>query len=320
MAFIGYLACQNSRCSGWKQLSDWIVLIRVFKSWQACRSPLLDPQLAIVLAFGAIFKRSLIAALGNEFMTDLMLLLPPAMPLLDAGLLILASLVTSFITAAFGIGGGFTLIALLALLLPPAALIPVHGVVQLGSNGGRVAIMAKDVVWRPILPFVIGSVIGASIGGMVVVQLPPWAVQLALGIFIIWVVFAKLPPIRQRYVLIGGIISSFLTMFFGATGNFIAAMVKSMNLEPVPHVATHSLMMTFQHFIKVLIFGIIGFQFMPYLPLIIGMLISGFIGTVIGRNFLTRAGGLYFKRVLNMILFLAAFRLIWVGIEGLLAR
>jgi uncharacterized membrane protein YfcA len=241
------------------------------------------------------------------------------MPLLDAGLLVAASLVTSFISAAFGIGGGFTLIALLVLLLPPAALIPVHGIVQFGSNAGRVGIMLKDVVWRPVLPFVIGTLIGAGLGAMVVVQLPPWAVQLALGIFIIWAVFAKLPPIQQRYILLGGVVSSFLTMFFGATGNFIAAMVKSMNLYPVPHVATHSLMMTFQHFVKVLIFGLIGFQFGPYIILIIGMLISGLIGTIIGSRFLTKAGGRYFKPVLNTILFLAAARLIWAGVEGLLA-
>jgi len=250
---------------------------------------------------------------------ELVSLLPPAMPLLDAGLLVTASLVTSFISAAFGIGGGFTLIALLALLLPPAALIPVHGIVQLGSNAGRVGIMLKQVVWRPVLPFVIGTVIGAGLGAMVVVQLPPWAVQMALGIFIIWAVFAKLPPIQQRYVLLGGVVSSFLTMFFGATGNFIAAMVKSMSLNPVPHVATHSLMMTFQHFVKVLVFGLIGFQFGPYMTLIIGMLISGFIGTVIGSRFLTKSGGRYFKAVLNTILFLAAARLIWAGVEGLLA-
>ena len=252
-------------------------------------------------------------------MNELVSLLPPAMSLLDAGLLVAASLVTSFISAAFGIGGGFTLIALLALLLPPAALIPVHGIVQFGSNAGRVGIMLKDVVWRPVLPFVIGTVIGAGLGAMVVVQLPPWAVQLALGIFIIWAVFAKLPPIQQRYILLGGVVSSFLTMFFGATGNFIAAMVKTMNLDPVPHVATHSLMMTFQHLAKVLIFGLIGFQFGPYMILIIGMLISGFIGTIIGSRFLTKAGGRYFKPVLNTILSLAAARLIWAGVEGLLA-
>jgi len=243
--------------------------------------------------------------------------LPSALTLLDGGLLVVASLATSFITAAFGIGGGVVLIALLAMLLPPTALIPVHGVVQLGSNGGRVAIMIKDVFWEPILPFMIGAIIGAGLGGAIVVQLPPWLVQLALGVFIIWVVFVKLPPIQKRYILLGGIISSFVTMFFGATGNFIAAMVKSMDLNPLPHVATHSVMMTFQHFIKVLIFGFMGFEFGPYMPLISAMLLSGFIGTIIGKQFLLKSGAQYFKPVLNTVLFLAAARLIWAGMVGL---
>ena len=112
-------------------------------------------------------------------------------------------------------------------------------------------------------------------------------------------------------------ISSFLTMFFGATGTFIAAMVKSMKLDPVPHVATHSTMMTIQHLIKVLVFGLIGFQFAPYIPLIVAMLISGFVGTVAGRQFLIKAGSRYFKPVLNGILFVAACRLIWSGVAGL---
>jgi hypothetical protein len=42
---------------------------------------------------------------------ELAYLFPPAMPLLDVGLLVAASLVTSFITAAFGIGGGVVLLA-----------------------------------------------------------------------------------------------------------------------------------------------------------------------------------------------------------------
>jgi uncharacterized membrane protein YfcA len=83
-------------------------------------------------------------------------------------------------------------------------------------------------------------------------------------------------------------------------------------------VATHSTMMTCQHLIKVVVFGLIGFQFAPYIPLIVAMLISGFCGTVAGRQFLIKAGSRYFKPVLNGILFVAACRLIWAGVAGLL--
>lgn len=251
-------------------------------------------------------------------MIDIAALVPADIAYLDFYLLILASFATSLMTAALGVGGGIVLIVLMALLVPPAALIPIHGIIQVGSNGGRVAIMAKDVVWQPILPFLIGSLIGAIAGGLIAVQLPNWLFQLGLGTFILVVVFAKLPPIQQKYIFAGGIISSFLTMFFGATGNFIAAMVKTMNLEPLPHVATHSMMMTFQHLIKVVVFGIIGFNFAPYVWLVAGMLISGFFGTVIGRQFLIRAGQHYFKPVLNTILALAACRLIYAGVTDII--
>jgi len=251
-------------------------------------------------------------------MIELAALIPDGIAQMDFYLLIAASLVTSLITAAFGIGGGVILLVLMAMLVPPAALIPIHGIVQLGSNGGRVAIMAKDIVWRPIMPFVIGSVIGAVAGGLVAVQLPNWLVQLGLGVFIIIVVFTKLPPIQHRYIFAGGMISSFLNMFFGATGNFIAAMVKTMTLPPLPHVATHSMMMTFQHLIKVIVFGIVGFHFADYWALVLGMLVSGFVGTVIGRQFLVKAGQRYFKPILNTVLTLAACRLIYAGITGLI--
>ena len=82
-------------------------------------------------------------------MNDLALFLPTALTVIDAVLLVIASLATSFLTAAFGIGGGFTLIALMA-LLPPAALIPIHGIVQLGSNAGARGNNGQRRMWRPV--------------------------------------------------------------------------------------------------------------------------------------------------------------------------
>ena len=57
-----------------------------------------------------------------------------ALSTLSATLLIVASFFTSLITASLGIGGGVLLLAILASTLPITALIPVHGLVQLGST------------------------------------------------------------------------------------------------------------------------------------------------------------------------------------------
>jgi hypothetical protein len=48
-----------------------------------------------------------------------------------------ASAFTSLITASLGLGGGVLLLALLGQILPPTALITIHGVGQFFSNIGR---------------------------------------------------------------------------------------------------------------------------------------------------------------------------------------
>ena len=229
--------------------------------------------------------------------------------------LIIASMVTSFISSAFGIGGGAVLIGLLALKLPPFALLPIHGIVQIGSNFGRSLIFLKDIKRDVLIPFSIGTILGSLLGGTFFIQIEPWLLQLIVAIFILWSVFGKIPAIGATHVVFGGIFSGFFTMFFGASGTLVAGMVKTMKLEPVKHTATHSALMTIQHLTKVIIFGFVGFAYAEYFLLIILMIVSGFIGTLIGKKFLIKFGKKYFKLVLNTILTLIAFNLIWNAIK-----
>ena len=228
--------------------------------------------------------------------------------------LILASMMTSFISAAFGIGGGAILLGLLALKLPPIALLPIHGIVQIGSNLGRAVIFFKDIKRGPLIPFGIGTILGAALGGSLFVQIEPWLLQLSVAIFILWSVFGKIPAIGSTHIIFGGVFSGFLTMFFGASGTVVAGMVKTMKLEPIKHLATHSALMTIQHFIKVIVFGFVGFAYAEYSLLIIAMITSGFIGTLIGKKVLVKLGHKYFKIVLNVVLTLISLNLIWNAI------
>ena len=229
--------------------------------------------------------------------------------------LIIASMVTSFISSAFGIGGGAVLIGLLALKLPPFALLPIHGIVQIGSNFGRSLIFLKDIKRDVLIPFSIGTILGSLLGGTFFIQIEPWLLQLIVAIFILWSVFGKIPAIGATHVVFGGIFSGFFTMFFGASGTLVAGMVKTMKLAPVKHTATHSALMTIQHLIKVIIFGFVGFVYAEYFLLIISMIVSGFTGTLIGKKFLIKFGKKYFKLVLNSILTLIAFNLLWNALK-----
>ena len=69
-------------------------------------------------------------------------------PEIDGWMFIIFTVLACF-TAAFGVvaglGGGIVLIGFMATIFPPVALIPVHGVVQAGSNVTRTIIAHKLV-------------------------------------------------------------------------------------------------------------------------------------------------------------------------------
>jgi uncharacterized membrane protein YfcA len=230
-----------------------------------------------------------------------------------AGALVAVSFVASFITAAFGIGGGLVMLASLASLLPAPAIIPVHGLVQLGSNGGRAAMLWKYFPAGLLLPFSIGAAIGVAIGGSVVVALSPGAIKLGLGLFILWTLFFKPPAILRRSVWLVGVVSSFLTMFFGGTGPFVASYLRTRDFERRSYVAAQGVLMTVQHGLKTLTFGILGFAFSHWAGFTALLIAAGLAGTYTGRAVLHRLDDRVFHRVLNVLLGLLALRLIWDG-------
>ena len=230
-------------------------------------------------------------------------------------ILMLFSFLGSFITVAMGIGGGALLLAVMASLMPPAALIPVHGVIQFGSNISRFALLASHTYWPPILAFTLGTIVGVTLGGAIVIDLPPAVIQISIGCFIAWTVLFNPPKWLHKSPGSVGAIANFLTMFFGATGVFVAGFSKSLNLPRQAHVATHAAMMSLQHALKVVAFGILGFSFSTWLPFIAAMIGFGILGTIAGRMVLVRLSDRVFKRTLDIILLLISLRLVLNGLS-----
>lgn len=155
---------------------------------------------------------------------------------------------------------------------------------------------------------------GAGAGGLIAVSLPPAWVQIGVGSFVIWSVLAKPPKGLRNWPLLVGGVSSFLTMFFGATGLFVAIYTKSHNLPRHSHVATHATLMTVQHGVKTIAFGLLGFVFVQWWAFILAMVAAGFLGTVVGKSLLNRIDDRRFRLALDAILILLSLRLIYAGL------
>jgi uncharacterized protein len=240
-------------------------------------------------------------------------LLPENVSLMTFCLLIVVSFFTSALTAAFGIGGGVAMLGALAGTVPPAMVVAVHGVVQLGSNLGRVAIQRAYILWRPTAIFTLGSLAGALAGAMVFTALPEKLLLALLGIFILlmtWLPKPKIPGLASTGMLIGGFIATFITMFVGATGPFVQALLLPMGLERKVLIATHAACTAIQHGLKVLAFGFLGFAFKEWLPLIIMMVAFGLLGTWLGTRLLEKLPETLFQKILKGVLTVVALDLL----------
>ena len=63
--------------------------------------------------------------------------------------LCLVSFFTSLVSATFGLGGGAMLVAIIASLLNPVAIIPIHAVIQMNSNLFRATLLWPHIkfIW-----------------------------------------------------------------------------------------------------------------------------------------------------------------------------
>ena len=225
-------------------------------------------------------------------METLAVLLPDGLGLGPAAFLIVASFFTSALTASFGVGGGTVMILLMGFFIPVAALIPVHGAVQFGSNTGRAWHQRAHVRRDIFTPFALGSVVGAIAGAFLVVQLPDAALKLFLGAFIIVVTWARVPGIERlgrAGLAVGSIVLALLNMFVGATGPLLTTFfAQFMAGDRKALVATHAAAMSVQHLLKVIVFAAAGFAFASWAPLVAAMIASGYLGTIYGSRLLDR--------------------------------
>ena len=233
--------------------------------------------------------------------------------------LVVLSALTSAITATFGLGGGSLLIAIMSLVFPPAIVVPVHGAIQLGSNGGRAFLRRRFIQWKFAGWFILGSAIGALIGVRIAVWLPESWFKGAIALFLLYSVWAPKPAINGRGPLsttIAGTFTSAVGMVVGISGPLVISFLRNLT-DRRQIVGTHAFLMTCQNGFKFLAFSLFGFAFWQYVPLIAAMIASGFAGTYAGGILLDRVPERLFRIAFRLILTLVALdlaRRAWLGI------
>ena len=211
--------------------------------------------------------------------------------------------------------------ATMATVLPPAAVIPIHAVTEAASSAIRLLALRRFVDWSVVLPFVIGGLVGFGIGMpllAVMVSSEDWLL-IILGIFILMVTWMPITGFGRKQgpmVTTYGAVSSFLTLFVGATGALVSATVGRCHHDHRRVIGTSSGCMLYQHALKIPIFGFLGFSFGAYAPLMLSLIAATVIGTTIGKRLLIAIPSDIIRPIFKGVITILALNLLWRGFIG----
>jgi uncharacterized membrane protein YfcA len=101
-------------------------------------------------------------------------------------------------------------------------------------------------------------------------------------------------------------------MIVGATGPLGQAALIRRQLRRDALVVTAALMMSFTHLIKIVLFALLGFSFLAYWKIILGMSLGVIAGAWMGTRIRYRIPEDPFRKILRWLLTLLALRMIYI--------
>jgi uncharacterized protein len=239
----------------------------------------------------------------------------------------LVAVVTSIVSGVMGMAGGMLLLSAMLLGLEPAVAIPVHGIVQLVSNGSRAWFLRKHVAWRAVWRFVWPLLPGGALGIWLLGHVPPSGSRIAIGAFVLASTWFKSffslsagPAAAERILPLGGALVGLFSTLIGATGPLLGPFVLALELSGQGTIATLAACQIFQHATKVLLFGLRGFDLRGYVLPCALLCAAAIAGSAIGTRLLDRLPERAFKLSVRIALSLLALHQLWQGISGLLRR
>jgi uncharacterized membrane protein YfcA len=226
---------------------------------------------------------------------------------------------TSILSAIVGMAGGIVLLGVMLLFYDPLLAIPLHGVVQLVSNGSRTWIQRRHVDWTIVGRYSVLLLPMGFVGLAVLRSLAPDVARALIGVFVLvatwapaWLLIGTHPERLaqdRRFVLLGGVVGV-LNTTIGATGPLIAPFFLNLGLDRHELVGTKAACQSLGHLAKLLIFGAAGFAFAEWSAPLALLCVAVVAGTWVGSRVLGRVSETTFVRLYKVVLTAVALRLV----------
>jgi len=229
----------------------------------------------------------------------------------------LGSFLAAVCNAVFSNGGAMIILAITSTVLPVAAIVPIHSTLLIGSTTSRAIVFRQHIDWRIAGPFLVGSALAVAIAARIYVELPESVIAAAIGVVMLVAIWLPgiswRPKLRHPWAIVGFIHSFFSTLF--AYGALLHAVILHTGLMRRAIVGTMAASLTGMGIFKIAGYAWHGFDYSPYLQIIVVSIIAAFLGTWIGKLLIERISETLFRTVFRLLVTVMALRMFYLALS-----
>lgn len=200
-------------------------------------------------------------------------------------------------------------------VLPISSAIPLQSAFAAGSLIARLYFFWQHIEWHIVRAFVLGSLFGVYLGTRAFMALPDTTLSILLGVVLLIMIW--MPEIKRqihiRYpFFFVGVAHSYLGALLGVGGVLQPCILRTKLLKLQITGTLAACLLTLDA-MKASSYISFGFNYLNFIPHIIGATLAGFLGTWVGKRVTHRVSEQLFRRVFRILVSLVAIRLIYQG-------
>jgi uncharacterized membrane protein YfcA len=227
--------------------------------------------------------------------------------------LLLGSFLAAFTGSVLGVGGGFIILGLLSIVFPLAIMIPLLAAILACIDLSRAIAFRSHVQTNILYPFSIGCVVGVFAGSILFVSLSETIIGTCLGLLILLSLLKPTKAIRWKFkypFVWLGTIHSFLSTMFGYGGILQAIVIRTSlgNLQITATLATSFLVL---ELLKISSYAIGGFDYQPYLGVIVVAVAGAIPASILGRKLAHRVSRKFYRTAQKITIVIIACNILY---------
>ena len=226
-------------------------------------------------------------------------------------------LIAGAISGIIGTGSSIMLVPALVWQFGPKEAVPIMAVAAIIGNFSRILAWWREVDWRACAAYSITGIPAVALGAKTLLVLPPQAVDIAIGLFLLamipgrrWVA-AHGVKLRLRHLAVIGAVVGYITGIVVTTGSVTVPIFLMYGLVKGAFLATEAASSLTIYVAKVLAFRTLGA--MPWETFVKGLITGGSLmaGTFLSKRFVVKLDAGSFRYMLDGLMLVSGLAMLW---------